>query len=52
MRTPALVIVGTCLVLAVVNADIEDAATDLMKTITPARFEKWTDSDPTDWTNK
>jgi S1/P1 Nuclease len=42
----------TCLVLAVVSDDVEDAATDLMKTITPAKIEKWTDSDPTDWANE
>jgi hypothetical protein len=42
----------TCLVLAVVSDDVEDAATDLMKTITPAKIEKWADSDPTDWANE
>jgi S1/P1 Nuclease len=42
----------TCLVLAVVSEDVADAATDLMKTITPAKIEKWNDSDPMDWANE
>jgi len=42
----------TCLVLAVVQEDVEDAATDLMKSITPAKIEKWTHSDAKDWANE
>jgi len=42
----------TCLVLAVVPEDVDDAATDLMKSITPAKIEKWTHSDPKDWANE
>lgn len=28
------------------------AATDLMKSITPAKIEQWTHSDPVDWANE
>jgi hypothetical protein len=28
------------------------AATDLMKSITPAKIEEWTHSDPVDWANE
>jgi hypothetical protein len=28
------------------------AATDLMKSITPAKIEKWAHSDPVDWANE
>ncbi|GEP61951.1 hypothetical protein RSO01_91170 [Reyranella soli] len=42
----------TCLVLAAVNEDVEDAATDLMKSITPAKIEKWTHSEAKDWANE
>ena len=42
----------TCLVLKAVGEDVGDAATDLMKTITPAKRELWTHSDPKDWANE
>ena len=32
----------TCLVLKAVGEDVNEAATELMKTITPARIESWT----------
>mgnify|MGYP003575151534 FL=1 len=38
--------------LAVVSGDVADAATDLLRTVTPAKIEKWTDSNPTDWANE
>ena len=42
----------TCLVLAAVPEDVDDAARDLMKSITPAKIEKWTHSDAKDWANE
>jgi hypothetical protein len=35
-----------------VGEDVGEAATDLMKTITPAKREFWTHSDPKDWANE
>ena len=32
--------------------DVDEAATELMKTITPARIESWTHSKPMDWANE
>jgi hypothetical protein len=31
---------------------LAEAATDLMKSITPAKIEEWTHSDPVDWANE
>jgi hypothetical protein len=42
----------TCLVLRAVGEDVNEAATELMKTITPARIESWTQSAPMDWANE
>jgi hypothetical protein len=42
----------TCLVLRAVGDDADQAATELMKTITPARIESWTHSVPMDWANE
>jgi len=42
----------TCLVLKAVGEDVDEAATELMKTITPARIESWTHSEPMDWANE
>jgi hypothetical protein len=42
----------TCLVLRAVGEDVNQAATELMKTITPARIESWTHSEPMDWANE
>jgi hypothetical protein len=42
----------TCLVLKAVGEDVGEAATELLKTITPARIEGWTHSAPMDWTNE
>jgi hypothetical protein len=42
----------TCLVLRAVGEDVNEAATELMKTITPARIESWTHSAPMDWANE
>jgi hypothetical protein len=36
----------SCLVVKAVGADVGTAATDLMKSITPAKIEEWTHSDP------
>ena len=36
----------SCLVVKAVGTDVADAATDLMKSITPAKIEEWTHSDP------
>jgi hypothetical protein len=41
-----------CLLLRVVGEDVNEAATELMKTITPARIESWTHSAPKDWANE
>jgi len=42
----------TCLVLRAVGEDVNEAATELLKTITPARIESWTHSEPMDWANE
>jgi hypothetical protein len=42
----------TCLVLRAVREDVIEAATELMKTITPARIDSWTHSAPMDWANE
>jgi hypothetical protein len=41
-----------CLVLKAVGDDVSGAATELLKTITPARIESWTHSAPMDWANE
>jgi hypothetical protein len=42
----------TCLVLKAVGEDVGEAATELLKTITPARIESWNHSAPMDWANE
>ena len=42
----------SCLVVKAVGPDVADAATDLMKSITPAKIEEWTHSNPADWANE
>jgi len=42
----------TCLVLRAVGEDVNEAATELMNAITPARIESWTHSAPMDWANE
>jgi len=42
----------TCLVLKAVGEDVGEAATELLKTITPAKIESWTRSEPMDWANE
>jgi hypothetical protein len=42
----------SCLVLKAVGEDVGEAATELLKTITPARIESWTHSKPMDWANE
>ena len=42
----------TCLVLKAVGEDVDQAATELMKTITPVNIESWTRSAPMDWANE
>ncbi len=42
----------TCLVTKAVGADVGQAATDLLKSITPANVEGWTQSEPKDWANE
>jgi S1/P1 Nuclease len=42
----------TCLVLKAVGEDVGAAATELMKTITPAEIESWSHSAPMDWANE
>jgi nuclease S1 len=42
----------TCLVLKAVGEDVGEAATELMKSITPAEIESWTHSTPMDWANE
>jgi S1/P1 Nuclease len=42
----------TCLVLKAVGEGVGEAATELMKTITPAKIESWTHSKPMDWANE
>jgi hypothetical protein len=36
----------------VLGEDVNEAATELMKTITPARIEGWPHSEPKDWANE
>jgi S1/P1 Nuclease len=40
------------LVLKAVGEDVGEAATELLKTITLAKVESWTRSEPKDWANK
>jgi hypothetical protein len=42
----------TCLAVKAVGEDVDEAATQLMKTITPAKIESWTHSAPMDWANE
>jgi hypothetical protein len=42
----------TCLVLKAVGEDVGEATTELMNTITPAKIESWTRSEPMDWANE
>jgi hypothetical protein len=42
----------TCLVLKAVGEDVGAAATELLKTITPAKIESWNHSNPMDWANE
>ncbi len=42
----------TCLLVKAVGTDVGTAATDFMKSITPAKIEEWTNSDPIGWANK
>ena len=42
----------TCLVLRAVGEDVNEAATELLKTITPAKIESWAQSHPMDWANE
>jgi hypothetical protein len=39
-------------VLKAVGEDVGEAATELMKMITPAKIESWTHSEPKDWANE
>jgi hypothetical protein len=39
-------------VLRAVGEDANEAATELMKTITPVRKASWTHSEPKDWANE
>jgi hypothetical protein len=41
-----------CLVTKAVGEDTGEAATDLLKPITPAKIESWTRSKPMDWANE
>ena len=38
--------------LKATGEDVGEAATELMKTITPAKIESWTHSGPMDWANE
>jgi hypothetical protein len=42
----------TCLVETAFGDDVTGAATELLKTVTPAKQEKWTHSDPVGWANE
>jgi hypothetical protein len=42
----------TCLVLRAAGDDRDQAATELLKTITPAGIESWSHSEPMDWANE
>jgi S1/P1 Nuclease len=42
----------TCLVLRAVGEDVNEAAAELLKTITPAKIESWAQSHPMDWANE
>jgi hypothetical protein len=42
----------TCLVFKAVGEDVGEAATELIKTITPAKIESWTHSKPMEWANE
>jgi hypothetical protein len=42
----------TCFVLKAVGEDADQAATELLKTITPTKNESWARSEPVDWANE
>jgi hypothetical protein len=42
----------SCLVTKAVGAGVGEAATDLSKSITPAKVESWTRSKPMEWANE
>jgi S1/P1 Nuclease len=42
----------TCLAVKAVGENVNEAATELMKTITPARIDGWSHSKPMDWANE
>jgi hypothetical protein len=42
----------TCLVLKAAGEDVAAGATELLKSITPAKIESWTHSKPMDWANE
>jgi hypothetical protein len=39
-------------VLRAVGEDVNEAAAELVKTITPARIESWNQTNPMDWSNE
>ena len=49
---PICIPLGYLPLLRAVGEDVNQAATELMKTITPARIESWTRSEPMDWANE
>ena len=42
----------TCLVVKAVGENTGEAATDLLKSISPAKMESWTSTKPMDWANE
>jgi hypothetical protein len=42
----------TCLVTKAVGADVGEAATELMKSITPAKIQSWAQTEPKVWANE
>jgi hypothetical protein len=42
----------SCLVVKAIGTDVAAAATELMKSITPATIEEWSHSDPVVWANE
>jgi hypothetical protein len=42
----------TCLVTKAVGAELGEAATELMKSITPAKIQSWTQTESKDWANE
>jgi S1/P1 Nuclease len=42
----------TCLVTKAVGADVGEAATELMQSITPVKVQSWTQTEPKDWANE